>query len=533
MFQNTLPQGLASPLGGMSANALWIFSPRVFSQQAKRPLLYQFKPWFVDAADEAVSRMSEQHNASQIHKLTTTPEYLTSIFASARPDYMVDMRGISTNYTFMLVTINDKVGPGGSMQALSDTQHLYYGYFIGEPFNPNHHFGRTTYNPDSVMIITHKTTINKASTYGGRGPQTQLHNMSDLDVIHPRLFCPIVQESTSLLRPEDLYASTTDGPNPVVMHPEAALLERQGDPISVASKLSIPRDNLRQVLNAVAMTKGAINAEIASGGFATTALGQDSYRTGIEQHLQDNAGRLPGTGMSVNGAVTLGGIVHRYNPTISPVQVDRAPRYNPADQTTTSSKNAFSSMLTTIIPAVMSEFLLLEIGFYYESHTDALQLYDSAATLSPMGTADMQQKINGFLHRLKSDIFPILRLSHGEFVLSLQCSCGGISHINLNFLDDMTINKDVFEVPTILGGLNSPMIGTIASFDHNAVEISKLIGCLADRDTDQKQDRLGHYDQQRFNTSLIGFDQTMTGTPGSSFGTPLPQMPNPSNRWNL
>ena len=532
MFQNTLPQGLANPLGTVTTAALWIFSPRCFSTQAKRPLLYQFSPHFIDAADEAVSRMSEQHNAAQIHTLTSRPEYLTSMFAAARPDYLVDMRGMSSNYTFMLVTVNDKVGPGGSMQALSDTQHLYYGYFMSEPFNPNHHLGRTTYDPNSVMVVTHKTTINKASSFGGLGPQPRLDTMSDIDVVHPKLFCPLFQSSTSLLRPEDLYGSTTDGPDAVVMHPETALLERQENPISVASKLSIPRDNLRQVLNAVAMQKGAMNAEIESGGLGMMPLGRDSYRTGIEMNLQDTAGRLPGTGMSVNGLITLGSVVHRYNPVITPVNVDPAPRYNPADQTTTSPRNAFSSLLTTILPAVMSEFMLLEIGFYYESHTDALQFYDTASTLSPMPMDSMWKKINGFMHRLKNDVFPILRMTHGEFVLSLQCSCGGISHINLNFLDDMIHNKDVFEVPTILGGLTSPMVGTMNAFDQNATEISKLIGGLVEQDSDKKQTRLNQFDQRRFNQSLIGFDQTMSGPQNTPLG-PSQLPPDPTNRWNL
>ena len=111
------------------------------------------------------------------------------------------------------------------------------------------------------------------------------------------------------------------------------------------------------------------------------------------------------------------------------------------------------------------------------------------------------------------------------FRSNMQCSCGGISQVNLNFLDDSIITKDIFDVPTILGGLNSSLLGDNTTFDWNAKELGQLIGNLVDTDSDGPP--LSHYDDRRFKDSLSRYDSTQPQHPSQQF----PQ--NNNNRWGI
>ena len=498
---------------------LWIFSPRYFSQQAKRPFLYKFDARFVNAAEEAVSCMSEQSNSTKIKALVKSPQYAGSVMPSSTPNYTLDMRNMSNFWTFMMVTINDKSVLGGVIRAMSDVQHLYYGFFLQEPINPIHHMGRLTINPDAPMMITHKTTLNKNSTSGPYGTQTRFDLMTDVDVVNPRIFCPIASHPTSLLRPNDLYSAVSDDIDPVVMQHPTSLLEQQEDPVKIKSALSVPSHNIYSILSSVASARGSIiHDSVSSRNNVFDLGGRDAYRTLVEQNLSDTTG-LTETGLPVDNVITLKNIIQRYNPTIPPpVMLDRNPRYNPIDQQCISPRNTFSSMLSMVVPAIMAEFLIMDIGLYYRSDTDQLRLTEEQGTLTsftPMAQEDLGRRVNGFLFRLKTEIFPQLKMNHGDFSLNMTCSCGGVTQINLNFFDDASPTDELFSVPTVLGGVNSPIIGTADVFTQNSTEIGLLVNSFIETNTDRQT--FGQYDN-RLNNALLTYDNTRT--PPQTIGQP-------------
>jgi len=67
-----------------------------------------------------------------------------------------------------------------------------------------------------------------------------------------------------------------------------------------------------------------------------------------------------------------------------------------------------------------------------------------------------------------------------RLILRMQCCAACVTHINLNFLDNQVHTNEMFEVPTIFGGLNSPLIGTAPIFDHNARALHGLINNLVE-----------------------------------------------------
>jgi hypothetical protein len=526
MFQNNQFQGVpTNPLTSTMSAVLWIISPRQYSQQVKRPLRYNFNGGMIDVADSAVAKMAEQNNPMGIRSLISSPVWLSSMFPDAQ-GHTIDMRPLAPKWTFMLMVNNDKSGPGGQIRMMSDNQHLYYGFFVEEPCNINMHMGRQSFNHNAMMIITHKTLINKTSMLSGWGQKSQYDVMSDVDIIHPMLMGSLTTMPTTLLRPEDLYLNITDDPEPVVMQSTSALLEQQQDPLMVTANLSVPRSNLEKILGAVAGARGSINADIHSGTSNSLALGRDSFRQIVETNLLDNC-RTNEMGLSAGSSITLGGVIQRYNPKIETARQDYNPRYDPIDQSTTSARNIFASMLTTTVPALMMEFKLIEISFHYDSYTGAFQLFEETppATIVVMSDAERQGCVNGFIYRLTAEILPILKMNHGDFHLNMNCSSGGVTHINLNFFDDAISSNEVFEVPTIFGGLNSSLLGGAPTFDNNAREIHGLISGLVETHTD-RQPPLGFYNEDRFSHALNLYDQ---GLPDTTLPVVIPS----SNRWQV
>jgi hypothetical protein len=532
MFENIAIQGIHNTAISNAPTAmLWIFSPRSYSIQAKRPLTYSFNPAFGHKAEEAVAKKTTQGQSSLLTTITQNPEFLSAIQPTFMPDHIIDTRPLSMNWTFMLITNNDKTDATGTLRSMSDNQHLYYGYFVDEPVNPSHHMGKVTPNPNAQLIITHKTQINRLTHVGAYGQQNNLTMMADIDIIHPQLTAMISTRTdgtaalTGLMRPEELYASTAAGPvgDLVVMYDEKSQLHNMGGPTSINSALSVPRHNIKKILDGVADTQQSL-INSAFEGHAISSMNRETFDFLLEQNLQDG-GRLFDQGLPVQHVIIMGYVLDRYRPAVNVIEQDRHPHYDPIDQTTGSHRNVFSSMLATVVPAIMAEMLLADVTFSYNSHAGGdpiLSGIPAAMTELPMN--ELEARVRGFLHRMRMEIFPILTMTHGDFNLTMHCTCGGVTHINLNFFSDSTASREIFEVPTILGGFNTPLIGTADAFDHNARELALLISHLSDTDRDLP---LSQYENHQLDRGLLTYD-TQTMRPLSQ------EPPNPSLRkWQV
>jgi len=524
MFENVQLQGIPNnPFTSTVSAVLWIISPRRYSNQMKRPLTYNFNGNLLNEAEQAVSKMAELNDQRGIRTMASSPMWLKSIFPNA-DGHFLNMEPLAPKWTFMLVINNDKSNPGGGLRTTVDNQHIYYGYFVDEPFNLILHFGKRTYNPDSVLMITHKTQINKSNTFHPGGAVPQITVMSDVDVIHPSMMGVLSPEKMTLLRPQELYASTDDV-TPVIMQAESAMLDRQGDPLMVAAGMSIPHNNFEKILGAVGGARGSMYYDAASGSSGMLMnFGRDTFRDLVEENLKDNS-HLNHMGLAVNSLITLGNIIRQYNPRIETAEQDYNPRYSPIDQSTKSARNVFASLLTTIVPALLVEYKLLDIAFYYDSHQRILQLFGETppSTIVPMPSAAMQYQVNGFNQRLISEIFPILTDSHGHFQLKMQCSSVGVTHINLIFLDDIIRSDEVFEVPTIFGGLNSALVGSSDVFRHNAGELNHLITGLIETHTD-RQTFMNPVNEDQFSRAMLNYENQH-----SAAALTIP----PSNHWGI
>lgn len=506
MFQNIAQNLTNTNIGGNSSAIIHLFSPRAFSNQSKRPINYNFNGKFVvDALDAVQYSANNGMNGIKIDTMLSNPCNMTTMVPSTMPDYTLNMDNFRYKWTFMLVVNNDKGTPQNSIRSMADNLQLYYGYFNEEPINPQMHLGKLTPNPNATLMVTHRTIINKSPFMSPTYGQGHRHDVvADVDIVPSRTFGYLADKPVKLIRPEDLYESFGSDfqGDLMTIHSEQDLLANREGHVAINSKLNLPKTNLKRVMEAISSTQATMQADSYSGRF--TSLDVTAYDTLLHSNLQDTTQNI-NIGLSMNIILTFGHILSRYKPVVNRVNLAINPLYDQGNQSDGSAKNVFSSMLVNMIPPIMSDFMLANVIFKYDSYADKTMIGTRAfelekyATIINLTPEETHSRIQSFIHVLKRDIFPILTMSRGDFNLYMNCDATSMSHVILNFRDDM-MDTSVFEVPTLLGGLNTGLVSTVGTSDHNAKELRNLMQYLQEDDSTDKP--ANTFDQNTFHRAL-------------------------------
>jgi hypothetical protein len=508
MFHNQTIQQLGNnQMGGTGSAVMHLFSPRAFSNQGKRPVAYKFDGNFLDRAVDAVSHKATSQGGGRINALISDPRMMGSIIPTITPDHMLNMEHMANFWTFMLIVNNDKTGPGGLVRQMADNLKLYYGFFLEEPCNAIMHMGRLTINPNAKMVVTHATVVNKTSHVNAWGTGQRWDSMADIDIIPSQMMGHMSDKPTTSMRPEDLFQNVFTDPmsgQVGIMHDESKLLTNMGSSLDINSRLSVPKNNIKKVLDAVADSTMSMQASQFDGPMID--LGTDTFTDLLGMNLRDGASAHD-IGLPTNVVLTLEHVVQRYRPTFNRIDLPHHPQYLAGDQSIGSARNVFCSMLASVLPAIMADFILAQIGFRYNSHMDAMQI-DGVAPITPLPQEELKKRVEAFIFRLKSEIFPILKHQHGDFELSINCDCTSVTHINLNFFADSVASPEIFEVPTLLGGFNNPLIGSVGMADYNSTELGAFVDILHGNDRDVP---LGAHDMSAQTRGLIAYDGGAAG----------------------
>ncbi|CAK9253463.1 unnamed protein product [Sphagnum jensenii] len=495
-----------------------------------------------DAAEDAISKRALKSDGTGILSLTTNPMYLGGMIPQANVDHTLNMRVMDDCWTFLLIVTNDTEGPGALQRRMSDHQDIYTGYFIGEPTNPHYH-GQMTLNDNAQMIVTHRTAVGKTTVVGSYGAVRNTIAMNDFDVVYPKAYLAQSDTPTSLLRPSDLsecilsdydgwtgldsYGHETSKDSLFLPDPRSQLDQLDG-PVNIPSRIGVPRTNIAGVMDSIASAKRIIQVE-ATSGRAIMNFGRDALYDLTKDNLKQNDTCRPEAGLKTDMVLSLGGIIQKYHLDSSRINIlrqGRTPEYDPINQNTQSTRNVFSAMLAGIIPAIMVELLISEVTFVYDSHVKLFNFGSHYAMLTPIPENEARQRLEGFRMRLEAETFPILA-TRGDFSLNMACSCGGTTAVVLNFYDESR-TPEVYEVPTIFGGMNNMLVGSGNSFKRNAAELGQFIKIVAGGDTD-KPAPLSEYDDRRLTTALA-----QIGHNSSDWSQPSTQAPSPANiQWNI
>jgi hypothetical protein len=456
---------------------LWFFSPRHFTTQAKRPLVYQFNTHFVEAARDALKTMIRDYNRKPLEALLqdSTP---CAAMLPGYPDHSLNMRDISELWTFRLSIDHDNRDIRGiSRHSINNGRDIYYGYIVDEPVGLTTPGSVGVVNPRAQLYITHKTVINcltiPPTLFSGHQPREHFVAIEDLDVIHPRTLSMMSPEPIFLMRPVDLFQSRNSNPDGFLI--PLSLQKAEKEPVAISAMLNIPHQHIIKILHAI----GDANASLSSCTLDTVDATGDLFDELVDMNLTEVTRVYGYPEIPLHYSIDVGDVMARYRVTVNVSKQKTQPDCDRIDQSLPTARNVEASLLATVIPAMMTKNLIASLHFNYVSETDVFRV-THLSTLIVLPDDTTQMYLDQFFKQLKTTTLPMLKNTYGDFHLSVLCTPTGITTIDLNFLcDDSTKTASAyFEVPTILGGCNSPLIGTADAFAHNARELAALVAAL-------------------------------------------------------
>lgn len=490
-----------------SKNVLYIFAPRNFGVHQRRPLVYAFDDNVVDKAAHLVnSAASSSGIGAALSGFLQDPQVLSSV----RPAFT---GGITTNlsylqdwWTFLLVVNNDRpraVQAAGFntdttiFSSLQNNRIIYQGFFVGEePVNTlTMHGSQPTYNWNVRMMITHKTVINHTNSFGNQSTgRTDV--VADTDWVSG-VTSQISEAGKSLHfnTPGHILKNTDMQPDGTMVslgdmyydHIHAEMATQ-----SIAAAQSVPTNNIAAIVKGIVSANETVLTESAVGTLRHSYIGndltttRDLFSSTFTNALGGTASNLDVIGFKPNDLVTLEVVRSRYHPDVQPILPPKQTMADIIDPSENSPSSVFSSMLTQIIPTILSNAGMGALAFSYDSRYDMWQVTYSSF-LYTMTDAEKAQRINAVRVKLIKEIFPLLMV-RGDFSLKAYMSTGALSRCILNFYCDSPTTA-MFETPTIAGGLLSNMVADSTILGGNAMELTQFVGRITNDSIDRAEHR--------------------------------------------
>ena len=492
---------------------LYIFSPRSIVDTCKRPIKYNFDLQFI----EDVKKNSDNilNNAKAVGDAAFMNNFDSSLYAVG-----VDAQGTMMNnkhfedyYTFILQVDNDQFEFDKFYQGPSvSNRFIYSGFCNGEPYSSNDGM-RVVINPRCILSITHSTSMNIKSQYSPRGDYSRMKVNKDVDFLLPDVTQLLNTNLEHILTPDHLQKSIAKNDDYSFYLDESTSLSAYGHkPIPVHSLLSSPKHHLSKIVSAIntsveqmstdTVTNGQIS-ELLNPVYGETNVFRSAFNSNLRCGVSDSMVTLDPTSV-----YSIADLQMKYpGLQIVPINADKLSKNDLAFQGAYTRANVASSILVTSIPVLAADSGLCEIGMFYRSYphnlftsfgnsndNDQVQITNVASfTKEDVGITKL--RVTAFINMMRSQVFPIIKNIGGDFDLSMSCNSAGECDVLLYFLDDKNGTTGIYESPLLLGGLNSPLIGTRSIYENNGQNLSAV---------------------------LFGMDASVANIPGRSFNVQYP-----------
>lgn len=486
-------------------SVLYVFQPNrahLLGIQAHRPLLYRLTDSFIDKAATASQQVARGGHVSCISDLMSHGDALSSMMPAQDPSVLLNMNAMTDYWRFTLVINQPKFEGFGTspFSPLQEHKVLICGYFLDEPVNA---LNRTTINPDAIMVFTHKTVIESQTSSGAYGKQ--------IDNVITRLDANITPGGMGVISSQpDLYfidpynsysANFSGGDGSLVSQPGHLQSVDSNENRLLQTKLQHPTANVRHVVTNVFSSMREVYDGQQSGGVlrndaavAMPAFVQDDIHETIKRNLRAVSSTADALGPEPNSVWSLGRLDAEYpNTEMVVAGSDQTSMFATQDQTASSPRIIFSSLISSAAPAILSAFGLARLSFTYESYQEmplAAQPYGfevhNAVPLAvlPGGSDTLVNKAMGAINEFIRSLFSVMQATRGDFKVSVDIDTFGISQVYLNFKCDSLVITEPYQHLTAFGGMTTPLFGTGNDIAHNSSEIASLVNAIG-------QDRIG------------------------------------------
>lgn len=465
-------------------NILFLFSPRRMSPQYKRPHLYDFNYNVMSSVENTIQDCLTQSINSH-HKSFMFDKPVADAILPSAMGFHVDTSFIEQSWTFMLVVDNEKLPSTHHISQLlssNPNRKLYTGVCSGEPINPIQILGNLTINPECVFYITHQTVVNTSSQHSANGTTITPYVMADVEVVQP-MISSLTGTQTYKLDPYSVKNSiqpdfTSPNSNLIHINDVEASIPAGGEAFKYKTEWNSPKHHLQKLVSGTIETLQT--ASVTTGAQFNFNIGpdvlNDEFNSAIGGRLKINENAF-----LLDSVFSFSQLLSKY-PTlkVEKIEIPNFIERDYADQSTISPVNKLSSLVSSVLTALLADSGLIEVAFRYTSYVpgtlsimnnqDNFQLYN-IATFCPVPDAIKMKGWNDLKINLQRTLFDMIRQTAGEFDLMCSCSCGSETHSVLNLLDFGVSNNTIFETANRLGGLNSPLVGNNDNLKSNAASL--------------------------------------------------------------
>ena len=491
-------QGSMGQFLGGQKNELYIFPPISFKDNPSAKLLYTFAGQDSYRGDDKTSKIIEKAynangNAPKNDFTSDENDEAFDYFSIKRNLYNPERTSkLSKFYSFVYVSHSPK-GIAKSENDMNiidrtDIRVIIYGFFSDIPVGMGYSDINNSYNHSARLIPTHKTVLSVLSVHNSFGSDINYKTILDTDIYNEN-FSNLLIDSTgngkSFLMPHDQNQFV--GPNVIN---DKHISTNIADPKTHMSRFV---KGLSNVLNSEKYSRNDAMSGLSGGlegglmfDSVYTNITNDSTRANLIQAFDIDDHRLKWynqyTHINDFGNTTLGDLISKHGVTTCVLDSDNSNFIrNSADTNADVHKYDFTSILSSISTTIMHHLQITSISFRYSSYGDIFEIIGKEPQLIVrVDSAKAKDKINNFIYLLKNRIFKWIQNTIGEFELSASLNVHSNSYIKLD--PDMSQNyKDEYvAMPSITGGLSTPLLGDPGECQHNADQVDLLSSIISD-----------------------------------------------------
>ena len=468
--------------GGLKIS-IYLIAPKNIQDQYRRSLLYSFGGEFQTALQDNMNKAFTGVYSKADTRMPGVAAASAAVLPSAQGQ-RIGLNRFSDLWTFIMIVDSDnQFTPYGDAGSLPSRM-LYSGWCHDEPVNRS--FGSPTFNPECVLVTAHHTTlsINRSiSSFGGSG---RIYTQGDYDYLDPFVASQLQVDGSPLyqLTPDAVCGSL------IPDNASGGGFQMTSAPITArSSSLELPTDLNAPLVHLGCVVNGAVDT-------VKTQMRQDEFIQADQssQFLNTMQGmcrlgaNLTGKFVDPSKPFKLGDVMANYDKVLTLIVCDqpRDSQYElSASQGNISKRNVMTSVVTDSIPPILAELGIGDVSFRYASYQPntspgnfgmvnrdrgVFYLMSISTLYAGADQATLNTLWDYFQMYLRELVFPIILQNAGDFDLTVHCSMAGSCLVDLQLLDELP-EQGLIETNNLLGGINSPLVGTQQELQHNGCQL--------------------------------------------------------------
>lgn len=483
--------------GSINNCVLFIFSPQDISDNYVRPTRYNFDHNFADTARDVLNR--SQNNAAQLAAMASTNQTLaTSILPDSNVAYHVNTHRYSERSTYLMVINSSVMTSNSGVVTGSATREIITGWIesgLSDVIN------RNTGSVDVNMILnpTHYTKYSLIPTGGyGNSNYGGMRAVCDVDVdlVRDDQINAIDRTQSGANRNWYNLSMSNSVRQTGIMNGMSGINLGDGvaisntystiEPICTSSSAEVmstrDKDSSVQVADLMVNVNNLITEQVSNGRRSNT-INTDSAQ--LAQLGAASYCAVPvGTTFDPTLPLEYKSLQAKFGPALSVIdcQIPYNCAFDRTDKGARTPHNLACTMITNAMPNILSMYSLSQISFSYDSslmNQNTLQngvfYWHNFTPVVPFADGMYANQISLLESSLRSTILAKIVTVFGHFRCNVLASIYRNTVINMYLYDHSFSATDAyFDTNNILGGLNTPLIGSITDLTNNAANISTI-----------------------------------------------------------